>query len=112
LGPQHVHPFFRGKPAYALKTALQPASDISSAAGNLYLATIAPPNAGPAQLGLKKFFDLMPNLKASDFDYIIFDMPPLSETSPTLGMAPFMIKLMYIVKTEHANRTPLSHCFK
>jgi succinoglycan biosynthesis transport protein ExoP len=104
LGPQHVHPFFRGKPAYSLKTALQPASDMSSAAGNLYLATVAPPNAGPAQLGLKKFFDLMPNLKASDFDYIIFDMPPLSETSPTVGIAPFMDKVLLIVEAEKNKR--------
>jgi uncharacterized protein involved in exopolysaccharide biosynthesis/Mrp family chromosome partitioning ATPase len=104
LGPEHVHPFFRGKPAYSLKTALQPAGALTSATGNLYLATVAPPNAGPAQLGLKKFFDLMPNLKASEFDYIIFDMPPLSETSPTIGMAPFMDKMLLIVEAEKNTR--------
>jgi Mrp family chromosome partitioning ATPase len=104
LGPEHVHPFFRGKPAYALKAALQPAGELDSAADNLYLATVAPPNAGPAQLGLKKFFDLMPNLKASDFDYIIFDMPPLSETSPTIGIAPFMDKVLLVVEAEKNNR--------
>ena len=94
LGPEDVHPFFRGRPAYSLKTALQPAGAIDPAAENLYLATVGSPNAGPAQLGLKKFFDLMPNLKASDFDYVIFDMPPLAQTSPTLGMAGFMDKLV------------------
>jgi succinoglycan biosynthesis transport protein ExoP len=104
LGPEHVHPFFRGKPAYTLKRALQPAEALTSATGNLYLATVAPPNAGPAQLGLKKFFDLMPNLKASDFDYIIFDMPPLSETSPTVGIAPFMDKVLLIVEAEKSKR--------
>ena len=26
LGPDHVHPFFKGKPAYPLTTALQPPS--------------------------------------------------------------------------------------
>jgi uncharacterized protein involved in exopolysaccharide biosynthesis/Mrp family chromosome partitioning ATPase len=104
LGPEHVHPFFRGKPAYSLKAALQPANELASAADNLYLATVAPANAGPAQLGLKKFFDLMPNLKASDFDYIIFDMPPLSETSPTVGIAPFMDKMLLIVEAEKNHR--------
>jgi succinoglycan biosynthesis transport protein ExoP len=106
LGPQDVHSFFRGKPAYSLSTALQPAGSgaMDSAAENLYLATVAPPNAGPAQLGLKKFFDLMPNLKASDFDYIIFDMPPLGQTSPTLGMAPFMDKLLVMVAAGKDNR--------
>jgi uncharacterized protein involved in exopolysaccharide biosynthesis/Mrp family chromosome partitioning ATPase len=104
LGPENVHPFFRGRPAYSLKTALQPAGAIDPAAENLYLARVGAPNSGPAQLGLKKFFDLMPNLKASDFDYIIFDMPPLAQTSPTLGMAGFMDKLLLVVEADKSNR--------
>jgi Mrp family chromosome partitioning ATPase len=53
---------------------------------------------------LKKFFDLMPNLKTSDFDYIIFDMPPLNQTSPTWGMAAFMDKVLLIVEAEKNSR--------
>jgi uncharacterized protein involved in exopolysaccharide biosynthesis/Mrp family chromosome partitioning ATPase len=104
LGPEEVHPFFKGKPAYPLTAALKPRSEIASAADNLYLATVGSTNAGPAQLGLKKFFDMMPNLKASDFDYIIFDMPRLSQTSPTWGMAAFMDKLLLVVEAEKNNR--------
>jgi len=104
-GPEDVHPFFKGKPAYSLKAALKPSEEISSAADNLYLATVGSPNSGgPAQLGLKKFFDMMPNMKASDFDYIIFDMPPLYDTSPTWGMAAFMDKLLLVVEAEKNNR--------
>jgi Mrp family chromosome partitioning ATPase len=55
-------------------------------------------------LALKKFFDLMPNLKTSDFDYIIFDMPALSQISPTLGIAGFMDKTLVIVEAEKSNR--------
>jgi uncharacterized protein involved in exopolysaccharide biosynthesis/Mrp family chromosome partitioning ATPase len=104
LGPEEVHSFFKGKPAYPLNAALKPDDTIASAADNLYLATVGTPNAGPAQLGLKKFFDMMPNLKASDFDYIIFDMPPLSQTSPTWGMAAFMDKFLLVVEAEKNNR--------
>src|SRR5438477_3808688 len=104
LGPQEVHPFFKGKPAYSLNAALKPRTEIASASENLYLATVGSPNAGPAQLGLKKFFDMMPNLKASDFDYIIFDMPRLVQTSPTWGMAAFMDKLLLVVEAEKNNR--------
>jgi uncharacterized protein involved in exopolysaccharide biosynthesis/Mrp family chromosome partitioning ATPase len=104
LGPHEVHPFFKGKPAYPLNAALKPDDTIASASQNLYLATVGSPNAGPAQLGLKKFFDMMPNLKASDFDYIIFDMPPLAQTSPTWGMAAFMDKLLLVVEAERNNR--------
>jgi uncharacterized protein involved in exopolysaccharide biosynthesis/Mrp family chromosome partitioning ATPase len=104
LGPEEVHPFFKGKPAYSLNAALKPNGSIDSAADNLYLATVGPSNAGPAQLGLKKFFDMMPNLKASDFDYIIFDMPALSQTSPAWGMAAFMDKLLLVVEAEKNSR--------
>jgi Mrp family chromosome partitioning ATPase len=65
---------------------------------------VGSPNGGPAQLGLKKFFDMMPNLKASDFDYIIFDMPALAQTSPTWGMAAFMDKFLLVVEAEKNNR--------
>lgn len=105
LGPQEVHPFFKGKPAYPLTAALKPQGAIASAADNLYLATVGPSNTGGlAQVGLKKFFDMMPNMKASDFDYIIFDMPPLSQTSPTWGMAAFMDKVLLVVEAEKNNR--------
>ncbi len=105
LGPEDVAPFFKGKPAYPLNSALKPSGEMASAADNLYLATVgSPTNGGPAQLGLKKFFDMMPNMKASDFDYIIFDMPPLRETSPTWGMAAFMDKLLLVVEAEKNNR--------
>ena len=104
LGPHEVHPFFKGKPAHSLNAALKPQGTIASASENLYLATVGSPNAGPAQLGLKRFFDMMPNFKASDFDYIIFDMPHLAQTSPTWGMAAFMDKFLLVVEAEKNNR--------
>jgi uncharacterized protein involved in exopolysaccharide biosynthesis/Mrp family chromosome partitioning ATPase len=112
LGPEEVHPFFKGKPAYPLIKALKPSDSIASAADNLYLATVGSPNSGgPAQLGLKKFFDMMPNMKASDFDYIIFDMPPLDQTSPTWGMAAFMDKLLLVVEAEKNSRDVIKRSY-
>ena len=112
LGPEEVHPFFKGKPAYPLNKALKPSDSIDSAADNLYLATVGSPSTGgPAQLGLKKFFDMMPNMKASDFDYIIFDMPPLDQTSPTWGMAAFMDKLLLVVEAEKNNREGIKRSY-
>ena len=104
LGPEDVHPFFRGKPAYSLTAALKPQTEIASASDNLYLATVGSNTGGLAQIGLKKFFDMMPNMKASDFDYIIFDMPLLDQTSPTWGMAAFLDKLLLVVEAEKNNR--------
>lgn len=104
LGSGEVHPFFKGRPAGSLMKGLHAADELAPAADNLYLATVSSPNANTSQLGLKKFFDLMPNLKASDFDYIIFDMPPLGQTSPTMGMAGFMDKVLLVVEAEKNDR--------
>jgi uncharacterized protein involved in exopolysaccharide biosynthesis len=113
LGPEEVHPFFKGKPAYPLNKALKPSDSIASASDNLYLATVGSPSTGgPAQLGLKKFFDMMPNMKASDFDYIIFDMPALDQTSPTWGMAAFMDKLLVVVEAEKNNREIIKRSYR
>src|SRR6266536_1532151 len=113
LGPEEVHPFFKGKPAYPLNKALKPSGSIASAADNLYLATVgSPTTGGPAQLGLKKFFDMMPNMKASDFDYIIFDMPPLDQTSPTWGMAALMDKVLLVVESEKNNREVVKRSYR
>jgi succinoglycan biosynthesis transport protein ExoP len=99
-----VHPFFAGRPAAPLTTALKPQATITSAADNLYLATITRPENKSTHLGLKKFFSLIPNLKASDFDYIIFDMPPINQTSPAIGLAALMDKVLLVVEAEKTNR--------
>jgi uncharacterized protein involved in exopolysaccharide biosynthesis/Mrp family chromosome partitioning ATPase len=107
-----VHPFFEGRPAASLASAIEPKSSLSSAADNLYLATVNQPHAKPAQLGLKKFFAMVPNLKASDFDYIIFDMPPLTQTSPSVGLAALMDKVLVIVEAESDNRDKVKRGYR
>jgi uncharacterized protein involved in exopolysaccharide biosynthesis/Mrp family chromosome partitioning ATPase len=99
-----VHPFFAGRPAAALTAAIKPQAAITSAADNLYLATVTQSGNKSTHLGLKKFFALVPNLKASDFDYIIFDMPPINQTSPTIGLAALMDKVLVVVEAEKTNR--------
>ena len=54
----------------------------------------------------------MPNLKASDFDYIIFDMPILSQTSPTLGMAAFMDKMLLVVEAGKDSRETVKRGYR
>jgi Mrp family chromosome partitioning ATPase len=48
----------------------------------------------------KRFASLIPKLKASDYDYIIFDMPPVSPTSVTARLAGFMDTVMLVVESE------------
>ena len=107
-----VHPFFAGRPAAALTTAIKPQAAITSAADNLYLATITQSGNKSTHLGLKKFFALVPNLKASDFDYIIFDMPPINQTSPAIGLAALMDKVLVVVEAEKTHRDVVKRGFR
>ncbi len=52
----------------------------------------------------QRFNHLVPKLKASDFDYIIFDMPPVTQTSPTVGLAPFFDTILMVVEAEKTHR--------
>jgi polysaccharide biosynthesis transport protein len=52
--------------------------------------------------------EIMPHLVASDFDYIIFDMPPVGPTSPTLTMAGFMDKVLLVLDGDNTTREHLS----
>src|SRR4029079_17757722 len=62
LGPEEVHPFFKGKSAYSLTAALKHEIEIASASENIYLAIArSSTTGGLIQVGLKKFFDMMPN---------------------------------------------------
>jgi uncharacterized protein involved in exopolysaccharide biosynthesis/Mrp family chromosome partitioning ATPase len=82
---------------------------------NLFVASITP---GKVRNGIqdgnepgayqsfvpKQLFELMPRLRASDFEYVIFDMPPLAPTSPTLSIAAFMDKVLLVVDAGKTNR--------
>jgi uncharacterized protein involved in exopolysaccharide biosynthesis/Mrp family chromosome partitioning ATPase len=102
VGRPEMHPFFRGVPACSLTEAL--VGEPAQAGENLYLATANSPDGKQAQLVPRRFYDLMPHLKASDFDYIIFDMPPFTQTSIALPMSRFMDKVILIAEAEKSSR--------
>lgn len=99
-----VHPFFQGAPARSLTETLQNGATFTSANNNLYLATGSPAGEEPTPLIPKKLYDMMPRLKASDFDFIIFDLPPLGQTTSTLAMAGFMDIVLLVVEAEACGR--------
>lgn len=111
VGQTEIHPFFQGKPACNLTAALGPDKQIASAAENLYLAKGVESENATAPVRFKRFHDLIPHFKGSDFDYIIFDMPPVGQTSPTSGMARFMDKVLFVVESEKSNKKLVQRAF-
>jgi len=105
VGRPEMHPFFRGNLASSLSDLLQP--DIQSGHGekeNLYLATATERNGKVTPLVPAKFYELLPKLKSSNFDYIIFDMPPIKQTSATVALSGLMDKVLLVVEPGKTNR--------
>ena len=102
--------FYKGKPGYSLDEALATkglASDKPQGAlvkANLYTTV---EQAGgdmlPANLP-KKIAALMPRLKASEYDYIIFDLPPVSQTSVTARLSGLMDMVLLVIEAEKTNQ--------
>ena len=60
----------------------------------------------------RRFSALIPKLHASDFDYIIFDMPPVSQTSATTRVARFMDMVFMVVEAEKTDSDIVKHATK
>jgi polysaccharide biosynthesis transport protein len=94
--------FYGGKP-----TELE---DIFSTRGNaqvqdkLYVVSEEPGTDRLSRILPQRFTKLIPKLKASDFDYIIFDMPPVSQLSVTPRLAGFMDMVLLVVESEKTDR--------
>ena len=109
-GPE-AHPFLDGKPAFGLLDALNGNDSLPPTAENLYLANGATQTGGVAHLAAKRFYDLIPNLKASQFDYIIFDLPPLTHGSATLAIAGCLDTLLFVVEAEKSPRIAVKRAY-
>lgn len=99
-----AHPFYKGKPACGLADVLNHENrDAAMVQDNLYL--VSGNGAGDLPRILpKQFMHLIPKLQSSDYDYIIFDMPPISQTSVTPRLAGFMDMVFLIVEAEKTGR--------
>jgi uncharacterized protein involved in exopolysaccharide biosynthesis/Mrp family chromosome partitioning ATPase len=106
-----VHPFFEGRPTMNLDAAIKPKSDHPEASENLYLATTRTETGTLASQGLKRFHSLLPQFEASDYDYIIFDLPPLGQTSPTVAMAGLMDKVLLVVESEKSDPNAIKRSY-
>ena len=88
------------RPACTLAELLRNGCTRSASAKHISLTVVTGSEANAGRIVPKKFYDLMPDLQASDFDYIIFDMPLFNQTSITIAMAGLMDKFLLIVQAE------------
>jgi polysaccharide biosynthesis transport protein len=100
-----AHPFFRGKPGTGLAEAL--ITDKRNSAlvqDNLYAVAERGTGGQLPRILPRRFSSLVPKLKASDYDYIIFDMPPVNQISVTPRLAGFMDMVLLVIESEKTDR--------
>ena len=103
-----AHQFYNGELSCGLDEALEmDKRNDALVHDNLYVVTEGKkgdklPSALP-----KRFKNLVPRLKASDYDYIIFDMPPVTQISVTPRLSRFMDMVFMVIEPERTNREVL-----
>ena len=97
--------FYKGKPACGLEDALEGETKENALVhANFYTAAELDANAKLPRVLPKRFTQLMPKFRASDYEYIIFDMPPISQTSVTPRLAGLMDMVLLVVESEKTSR--------
>ena len=101
LGPS-VQAFYRGKQATSIAAVLDHDARSSAKVNeNFYMAALNESGV-PGKVGVlpKKLANLLPQMKASDFDYIIFDLPPVTQTSATARVAGLLDMTLLVLESE------------
>jgi len=97
--------FIRGEASCKLDDALTSEKrDSALVQDNLYVVTEDTVSDKLPRALPRRFASLIPKLKASDYDYIIFDMPPVSPTSVTSRLAGFMDTVMLVIESEKTDQ--------
>jgi polysaccharide biosynthesis transport protein len=97
--------FFMGRQCCGLDEALSlETRDRALVQENLYVVTAGSPDERFQRILPRLFVSLLPRIKASDYTYVIFDMPPVSQTSITSRLAGFMDMVLLIIQSERTGR--------
>jgi uncharacterized protein involved in exopolysaccharide biosynthesis/Mrp family chromosome partitioning ATPase len=102
-GQGSAQQFYKGKAVCGLDEILD-AKDSAQVHENLYVVTEGSNSEQLSRILPTRFNQLVPKLKASDFDYIIFDMPPVSQISITPRLAGFMDLVLLTIESEKTDR--------
>lgn len=95
--------FYRGKEVVGLEEILS-VRDSAQVQDKLFVVAEEPGRDRLSRILPQRFNKLVPQLKASNFDYIIFDMPPVSQISITPRLAGFMDMVLLVIESEKTDR--------
>ena len=100
-----VQQFYKGRPGCHLDDAFEDEKRGGALMQNNLYVVAEGRNVGQLPRILPRRFNLLlPKFKSSDYDYIIFDMPPVTQTSVTPRLAGFMDLVLLVVEAEKTDR--------
>jgi succinoglycan biosynthesis transport protein ExoP len=100
-----AHQFYKGTLACGLDDALALEKRSNALVqDNLYVVSAGSNQDNLPRALPKRFSHLVPKLKCSDYDYIIFDLPPVSQISPTDRLSRFMDMMLLVIESEKTDR--------
>lgn len=102
-GQGSAQQFYRGKDIVGLEEILS-TRDEAKVEDKLYVVAEEPGKEKLSRILPQRFTKIVPKLKASNFDYIIFDMPPVSQISITPRLAGFMDMVLLVIESEKTDR--------
>jgi polysaccharide biosynthesis transport protein len=102
-GQGSAQQFYKGNDVVALDDILSTREE-AHVQDNLYVVAEEPGQEKLSRNLPQRFTKLVPKLKASNFDYIIFDMPAVSQISITPRLAGFMDMVLLVIESEKTDR--------
>lgn len=103
-----VQQFFRGKPQLGLVDVLEGSRrNEAQVQDNLFVVSEQDATGNLPKILHKRFLGLLPKLKLSSYDYILFDLPPMSQTSIAPRVARFMDMVLVVAESERTNAAVL-----
>ena len=98
--------FYKGKLGCGLDAVLEVEARKSAQIQKTCMLLLEPMSAGdnPPSVLPKHLMGLIPKLRASDYDYIIFDMPTVTQTSMTPRLARVMDMVFFVIESEKTNQ--------
>jgi polysaccharide biosynthesis transport protein len=101
-----AHSFYNGKPGCGLSDVLEPENRAEAQVNDhLFVASMQEESSSETlKIAPTGFTHLMPKIKGSDYDYIIFDMPPVSATSATPRMTGYMDIVLLVLEAERTGQ--------
>jgi uncharacterized protein involved in exopolysaccharide biosynthesis/Mrp family chromosome partitioning ATPase len=96
--------FSNGQPSLPMENGFSEAINGNGHEQNLYLESVDGQQDKVPAIRTENFNRIVPRIKTSDYDYVIFDMPPVTPTSATPRLASHMDLTLMVLESERTGQ--------